>query len=182
MHWTDPSLEEKARGLAKAYGLTPAADAAPAAGSLILELTPKRLQLRLTGPHAPGAVYVDFGKFGYRRRQGSLKKEAIARACGLKGDRTLEVLDATAGLGKDAFILAALGARVTLVERSPVITALLDDGLQRAAELADLAAVAARMSLCCTDSTTLLRQQSPHAGPMSYISTPCIRKAEREPR
>lgn len=41
------------------------------------------------------------------------------------------MVDATAGLGRDAFVLAALGCRVRMVERHPVVAALLDDGLQR---------------------------------------------------
>jgi 16S rRNA (guanine1516-N2)-methyltransferase len=42
------------------------------------------------------------------------------------------VIDGTAGLGKDAFVLAGLGCKVTLVERHPVVVALLADGLARA--------------------------------------------------
>ena len=44
------------------------------------------------------------------------------------------VVDATAGLGRDAFVLASLGCRVTLIERSPVVAALLQDGLARAGQ------------------------------------------------
>jgi len=40
-------------------------------------------------------------------------------------------VDATAGLGRDAFVLAAVGCRVRMLERHPVVAALLDDGLQR---------------------------------------------------
>jgi len=70
---------------------------------------------------------------GYRRRVGGGKNQAIARAVGLKTYKgKLTVLDATAGLGRDAFVLATLGCRVHLVERSPVITLLLLDGLRRA--------------------------------------------------
>jgi 16S rRNA (guanine1516-N2)-methyltransferase len=41
-------------------------------------------------------------------------------------------LDATAGLGRDAFVLASLGCQVHLLERSPIVAALLADGLRRA--------------------------------------------------
>lgn len=44
------------------------------------------------------------------------------------------MLDATAGLGRDGVVLAGLGCAVTLLERNPVIAALLRDGLQRAAQ------------------------------------------------
>ncbi len=57
------------------------------------------------------------------------KGQAIAKAVGLKAGVALDVIDATAGLGRDAFVLASLGCHVTLVERSPVAAALLEDGL-----------------------------------------------------
>jgi 16S rRNA (guanine1516-N2)-methyltransferase len=41
------------------------------------------------------------------------------------------VVDATAGLGRDAFVLASVGCRVRMLERNPVVAALLDDGLAR---------------------------------------------------
>lgn len=41
------------------------------------------------------------------------------------------MVDATAGLGRDAFVLAALGCQVQMLERNPVVAALLDDGLRR---------------------------------------------------
>ncbi|BAM05121.1 class I SAM-dependent methyltransferase [Phycisphaera mikurensis] len=44
------------------------------------------------------------------------------------------VLDATAGLGEDAWLLASAGCRVTALERNPVVLALLQDALARAAD------------------------------------------------
>ena len=41
----------------------------------------------------------------------------IARAIGLNSPTAPHVLDATAGLGGDAFVLASLGCPVTMVER-----------------------------------------------------------------
>lgn len=58
------------------------------------------------------------------------------------------MLDATAGLGRDAFVLAAIGCQVKLVERHPVVRALLEDGLQRAYQDPELGAwMPARMQL-----------------------------------
>jgi 16S rRNA (guanine1516-N2)-methyltransferase len=101
---------------------------------LLLVVTAGRLELRWTGPQSPGPVFVDFlaGKDNYRRRYGSSRDEGIIRAVTGKRNRTPTVLDATAGLGRDAFVLAGYGCRVTMVERHPVIAALLDDGMQRA--------------------------------------------------
>nr|VUD25346.1 methyltransferase [Salmonella sp. NCTC 7297] len=53
----------------------------------------------------------------------------MAKAVGIKGDYLPDVVDATAGLGRDAFVLASVGCRVRMLERNPVVAALLDDGL-----------------------------------------------------
>ncbi|MFC3034369.1 class I SAM-dependent methyltransferase [Pseudoalteromonas fenneropenaei] len=81
-----------------------------------------------------GAVRVDFvtGASAHRRKYGGGKGEAIAKAVGMNKGAVPKVLDATAGLGRDAFVLAALGCEVLLHERHPVVAALLFDGLQRA--------------------------------------------------
>ncbi len=51
---------------------------------------------------------------------------------GLKSGITPAILDATAGLAGDAFVLASLGCPVTLIERSPIIFALIADAVERA--------------------------------------------------
>ncbi|MBU2979968.1 class I SAM-dependent methyltransferase [Alteromonas sp. C1M14] len=86
----------------------------------------------------------------YRQQHGGRKKEPLAKAVGLKGLDSLHVVDATPGLGRDAFVLVSLGCRVTMIERSPVVAALLDDGLKRLA-LQD-EALASRFTLIHGDS------------------------------
>jgi len=78
-------------------------------------------------------VIVDFlaGKVRHRQQYGGGRSQAIAKAVGLAQNPDLTVLDATAGLGRDAFVLAGLGARVWLLERHPVVRLLLQDGLER---------------------------------------------------
>ena len=78
-------------------------------------------------------VSVDFvgGKAGHRRKFGGGKGQDIARAIGLNKGVQPSVLDATGGLGRDAFVLATLGCPVTLLERSPIVAALLKDGIRR---------------------------------------------------
>ncbi|MBE9562983.1 MAG: class I SAM-dependent methyltransferase [Proteobacteria bacterium] len=97
---------------------------------LLLYLTEKRLELhnQKTGP-----IYVDFinGTLGYRNKHNGGRKQPLAKAIGLKHNNNPTILDATAGLGRDAFVLANLGCQVQMLERSPVIAALLYDGLQR---------------------------------------------------
>lgn len=81
-------------------------------------------------------IWVDFADatWCHRRRDLSARREMVARAVGLVRHSGLSVIDATAGLGQDAYVLALLGASVTLLERSPVIGELLADGLRRAVE------------------------------------------------
>ncbi|MDP4536997.1 class I SAM-dependent methyltransferase [Alkalimonas collagenimarina] len=94
----------------------------------------ERLVLRHTELIKQSDILVDFasGSSSYRRQHGGGKSEAIAKAVGLHKKRDLTVLDATAGLGRDGFVLASIGADVTLVERNPMVAALLVDGLRRA--------------------------------------------------
>jgi 16S rRNA (guanine1516-N2)-methyltransferase len=101
---------------------------------VLLVVTSRRLELRPAGAIQAGPVYVDFLAGGMRRRQREMgsSRQLISRAVGFKGT-PLAVVDATAGLGRDAFLLASLGCQVTAIERSRVIWALLADGLDRAA-------------------------------------------------
>lgn len=124
-----------------------------------LHLGPEHLELQELTPGAPGPVFVDFtdGKSDFRRASMG-KQQALPKAVGLKSGHHPTVVDATAGLGRDAFVLAALGCRVTLVERSPVFAALLEDGLARARLNLKTAPVVDRMRLVHADSNTYLRQ------------------------
>lgn len=104
-------------------------------------------------------LVVDFvgGAVGHRFRSGEGRGQALAKAVGFTGSVTPEIVDATAGLGRDAFLLASLGARVTLIERSEKMHALLAKGLARAAaEGGQYAETVARMTLLHGDSCELL--------------------------
>ncbi|WP_027251481.1 class I SAM-dependent methyltransferase [Photobacterium halotolerans] len=115
-----------------------------------LSLTAERLELLKQDEPRLGAVFVDLagGAAAHRRKFGGGRGQAIAKAVGLKSGVTPTVLDATAGLGRDAFVLASLGCRVQMVERHPVVAALLEDGLRRACADAEIGGwVRERMSL-----------------------------------
>ncbi|HHW7570357.1 TPA: class I SAM-dependent methyltransferase [Mannheimia haemolytica] len=101
---------------------------------LALVLTDERLELRKLDEPKLGAIAVNFvdGTMAHRRKFGGGRGEAVAKAVGIKGDYLPTVIDATAGLGRDAFVLAAVGCKVLLVERNPIVAALLEDGLNRA--------------------------------------------------
>ena len=107
---------------------------------------------------------IDFvgGAVGFRLRSGEGRGQPLARAMGFKGGATPSVVDATAGMGRDAFFLASLGARVTLIERSPEVHAALADAMDRArAHDEAFAAIMSRMTLLCGDSRQLLATLSP---------------------
>ncbi|SCZ59001.1 class I SAM-dependent methyltransferase [Thiohalomonas denitrificans] len=134
---------------------------------LKLFLTGERLELRESGPGAPGPVFVDFvgGAAGHRRRFGGGRGQPIAKAVGLKKGRTPSVIDATAGLGRDAFVLASLGCAVRLVEQSAPVAALLEDGLRRARKDPATRPIAERMSLVQADAVEYLRNLPGHQCP-----------------
>lgn len=89
----------------------------------------------------------------YRLRT-SGKRQGIGKAVGLDKAAGITVLDATAGLGRDALVLAYLGCNMQLLEKSPVIHALLEDGLRRARADKDqqLGSTLARMQLFHADA------------------------------
>ncbi|WP_313025247.1 class I SAM-dependent methyltransferase [Pseudomonas lopnurensis] len=114
-----------------------------------LQLGEGGLRLQSLEAQAPGPVRVDFveGAAAHRRQFGGGSGQMIAKAVGIQPGVRPRVLDATAGLGRDAFVLATLGCEVQLIERQPLIAALLDDGLARARRDAEVAAIAGRMTL-----------------------------------
>lgn len=156
-----PARRRAAEALAHRLGSELVATLPAAPGRLALVLTETRLQLQLTGRDAPGAVYAEFvhGRTGARGRAGVQGAEALARAAGARRGHRPVVIDATAGLGRDAFVLAARGCAVTLIERHPVVDALLADGLARALDDPDAAAVAARMQRVHGDARRLLARR-----------------------
>ncbi|MCK4713158.1 MAG: class I SAM-dependent methyltransferase [Marinosulfonomonas sp.] len=105
---------------------------------------------------------IDFttGAVAHRRQFGGGRGQALPRAIGMKSGKTPDVVDATAGLGRDAFLLASLGAQVTLIERSAQMHALLADAMQRAAD-SDVAEIIKRMTLLHGDAKDLLPDLSP---------------------
>lgn len=95
----------------------------------------------------------DFTKMIPRIKQGAISKELLARAAKIKdADKPLTAVDATAGLGEDSLILAAAGFHVQMFERNPVIHELLEDAINRALDIPELAGIVARMELHHGDS------------------------------
>jgi len=98
------------------------------------------------------------GKSQHRRLYGGGKGQPLAKACGLSKHPEWSILDATAGLGKDAFVLASLGAELTMCEQNPVFYALLCDALLRASEHEETALIVKRMQIM-------------HANAIDYLKT-----------
>ncbi len=99
----------------------------------------------------------DFTRMLLRIRLANLQRELLVKASKIKNaDHTLTAIDATAGLGEDALLLAAAGFSVQLYEYDPVIAALLRDALRRAAEMPELTEIVGRMQLFEEDSLTAL--------------------------
>ena len=124
-----------------------------------LQLGRDGLQFAELGPNAAGPIRVDFigGAVAHRRLFGGGKGQMIAKAVGIQAGVRPVVVDATAGLGRDAFVLARLGCALTLIERQPLIAALLEDGLWRAQGDREVGPIVARMPLRCGNAIDLLR-------------------------
>ena len=120
-------------------------------------LQKKNEQLELVDLDQPELtpVCIDFvsGKTAYRRKYGHAGGEAISKAVGIKKGHRPNIVDATAGLGRDAFVLATMGCRVHMIERSEVIAKLLEDGLRRAEQDEKIGTlVKDNLSLTCGES------------------------------
>lgn len=159
---------EAARRWAERLGLPLAADDE---AEFAVQVGEEGLQVLQLGPDSPGPVRVDFveGASAHRRKFGGGSGQMIAKAVGVQPGIRPRVLDATAGLGRDGFVLASLGCEVTLVERQPLIAALLEDGLERAGRDPDVAPIAARMRLLGGNSADLMRAWDGEAPQVVYL-------------
>lgn len=161
---SSPALHQKAEILAKKLGIpcTPEPAAPP---QLVYTERGLELRLRLGGPDTVGAsvLHIDFsgGRSGYRHARNCTIKQPLARAIGIRAGMRPTVFDATAGMGADAFVLACLGCRVTMNERSPIIGALLADAIDRAMQDPDIAAIFCdRIGLVIGDARSTLQALS----------------------
>ena len=102
---------------------------------------------------------VDFvsGAVAHRLRFGGGRGQDLAKAMGFRSGKTPQVIDATAGLGRDSFLLASLGAQVTMIERSTRMHELLQAGMEDARLQGGVFAdIIARMTLLNGDAKDLL--------------------------
>ncbi|QWA27524.1 class I SAM-dependent methyltransferase [Pseudomonas sp. RC3H12] len=141
------------------------------AAEFAVQLGAEGLQIQQLGPQAPGPVRVDFveGQAAHRRLYGGGNGQMIAKAVGIAQGVRPRVLDATAGLGKDAFVLASLGCEMTLIERQPLIAALLEDGLARARGDAEIGPIVAHMQLLTGNAIERMRAWEGEAPQVIYL-------------
>lgn len=122
---------------------------------LLISCEMGRLELRFADPKAPGPLRLDFAEPGLRRRIAAGRDQPLARAIGITQGRR-KVLDATAGFGRDPFVLAALGCQVRALEREPILAALLAEALALAEETGELARNAGSMEAIEVDARDYL--------------------------
>ena len=102
------------------------------------------------------------GAILHRLKYGKGRGQNLAKAVGMKSNKNRTIVDATAGLGYDSFILASLGANVTLIERSEKIHKLLQEGINEAKEYGGyISSIVNRMDLIFGDSKNIIPKLSP---------------------
>lgn len=170
-----PPYEAAAQALAQRLQCPLQSHAEPGEG-FVLDYSPEGLSLRLANAKGMLPLRVDFtqGSSHHRRSFGGGAGQMIAKAVGVQGRITPRVIDATAGLGGDGFVLACLGCQVQLFERSPVVHALLADGLQRAKTFAqtqdaDLLTILNRIHLSAEDACSYFQQANTPPAPVIYL-------------
>lgn len=164
-----PEIVAEARLLATRLGLSFVEGSRPGAG--LIALVRSEQGWSLCDAHSPTGqgVQVDFaatvrqagGRLSRREPKASLlsRRQPLGRAI---GRQTRTVVDATAGLGRDAALLAGMGFKVLAIERSPIMFALLEDGLRRAhTEPRAQAVIGDRLTIVRDDALTMLPTLDP---------------------
>ena len=102
------------------------------------------------------------GPILHRLKYGKGRGQNLAKAVGMKFNKNRNIIDATAGLGYDSFILASLGAKVTLIERSQKIHELLQNGIDEGISFGgEIEKIINRMELLFGDSRDILPKLTP---------------------
>lgn len=144
-----------------------------------LVMTQQHIEIR--APNLGNPIFIDFetGKNAHRRQFGGGRGQPLAKAIGLKKGATPTIIDATAGFGRDAFVLAHLGCQITLIERNPLITTLLDDALHRASENQEIKEIIDRMSIINKDAVDYLNSLSEQQRPDVIYMDPMYPSREK---
>ena len=98
---------------------------------------------------------IDFSSKEFLRRKDD-KNQEILKAIGIKKDSNLKILDTTAGLGRDSFILANFGCKITMLERNPIIFLLLQNAIENSKNNSEIAKTTQNMTLINQNSIEYL--------------------------
>lgn len=129
----------------------------PVDDSMFLSLDADGLMLH----SGPGTLQIDWRSGALARRVRRPGGEQLIKALGRRGAQDRKVLDATAGLGRDGFLLASAGCQVTLIERHPVLFLMLQKAQECALMVPETAGAAARMQLVFGDSLRWMETGDP---------------------
>lgn len=151
------SARSRAKAVSMVLDLPLAANADAVHGKVALVVDIDDGWLQVLGPGAPGPIRVDFASPAMLHRRKGGQNELLGRAVGVRQGRRPSVFDATAGLGRDSFVLADLGCTVTMAERMPALVWLLGTALERAMVSGEalVRAAADRLVLWPGDCTTM---------------------------
>jgi len=158
--------------LAAKFGISLADALDPSAWQLVRHAN----ELRLNAPAAEGPMLLELctsrGPLAVRLRT-ARRSDPLPRAIGLpRRQEPPTVLDATAGLCRDAMVLAQLGCRVIAVEQLPALAML-------AAEAIGHANFGGRLEVVCADAIDYLRALPIAAAPAVVYLDPMFAAAGR---
>ena len=119
----------------------------------------KKNQLELFSTELNQSIVVDFTSNDIQNKINPQKaKPAIVKAIEGRNNQPLNILDGTAGLGSDSFVIAARGHKVIAIEKSKIVYTLLLDGLNRAKNSESIYKFANNISLYNFDTESYLSQ------------------------
>lgn len=169
--FVDPFLSKESKSIALHLGIPLATQAGPEHNQWLGWIEDKKTAITRLSlcSQTNGPVNIDFltGKKAHRQKFGGGKGQPLVRAMGQLENGLPTILDATAGMGGDSFVLASLGFKVLMVERSPIVASLLKDALQRAQQNLneqpqDIQQSISNLSLVNADSATFLLSEKPN--------------------
>lgn len=154
----DSDYQQDAMQLAEQYQLPLLANHSNSQADFLLYYNEAGLSLSQHQNNKEKPLHIDFltGKNRHRRLYGGGKGQQLAKAIGLHKIKQPHIVDATAGLARDAFVLATLGCTVTLIERTLPIYLLIKDALTRVQQSDD------QQVQQITDRMTLIHAHSQH--------------------
>jgi 16S rRNA (guanine1516-N2)-methyltransferase len=127
---TSPSDSVRAMALAAEFNL-PLVREKSDQYSGYLCVSDAHISCELTGFNQPLIIDFAMGKAKYHTNVSRIQQHPLVKAIGFKRGASIPILDLTAGVGDDAYLLATLGCRVLMIERHPIVALLLQDAMRR---------------------------------------------------